>query len=130
MTERLGGKAGSFKTADDIERIIASVDPSRGLQLKDAIDIISKGAKSKTGAIAQSPFVKDAPVGQYAIFFGPSRDKLLHVIHGEVLPNRTVRMFDPQNGQAVSVDDLLSLRIKWGGQKDSPIIPIYIRGND
>lgn len=37
-------------------------------------------------------------------------------------------MFDPQNGLEVEVKDILSLRLRWGRDKDSPVIPIFIRG--
>lgn len=115
ITDRLDGEAGAFLTADDVERIYASVHPSRGLQLPEAVEILHRASKSETPPVKQSPFSPDAPVGQYALFFGPREDQLRHVIHAEVLPNNGgVKMFDPQNGQVVKVDDLLSLRIRWG----------------
>ncbi|MDH5803368.1 MAG: hypothetical protein OEZ68_21450 [Gammaproteobacteria bacterium] len=121
----------NFKTADDIERIIASVDPSRGLQLNDAIDIIRKSAKVDALPPGRSPFVKDAEPGHYAVFLGSDRNKLKHVFHAEVLPNQGgLRMFDPQNGQVVRMGDLDSLRIKWGGHRKSPIVPVFIRGSE
>jgi hypothetical protein len=129
MTERLDGKAGAFLTSDDIERIYASVDPSRGLQLNEAVEIIRKAARAEKAPVVKSPFVEGAPVGQYALFFGRSKEKLSHVIHAEVLPdNGGLKMFDPQNGQAIDPENIMSLRIKWGGHKDSPVVPIMIRG--
>jgi precorrin-3B methylase len=47
-TDRLGNKAGPFLTADGVERIYATVDPSRGQQLNDAIEIIQEASKSNT----------------------------------------------------------------------------------
>ena len=127
-TDRLSGRAGEFMTADDVERIYASVDPSRGLQLGDAISIIHKASRSDTPPVVTSPFLPDAPAGQYALFFGPSKEKLRHVVHAEVLPNGGgVNMFDPQNGQKISVDELTSLRIRWGGSHASPVVPVLIR---
>ncbi|WP_236211300.1 hemagglutinin repeat-containing protein [Metapseudomonas otitidis] len=127
MTERLNGAAGEFLSADDVERIYASVHPSRGLQLPEAVEILHRVSKSDMAPVKLSPFAEGAPVGQYALFFGPRADQLRHVIHAEVLPNNGgVRMFDPQNGLVVTEYDILSLKIKWGG-KDSRVIPVFIR---
>jgi hypothetical protein len=120
---------GPFLTADDIERTIASVDPSRNLQLNDALDILKRTVKSDAVA-PQSPFVSNAPEGQYALFFGSRVDRLEHVIHAEVYQPGKFRMFDPQNGQTVTLDDLMSLRIKWGGSADSPVVPYLIKGTE
>ncbi len=128
MTDRLDGKAGQFLSADDIERVYASVDPSRGLQLSEAVEIIRKAAKSDNSPVVKTPFADDAPVGQYALFFGKGKDKLRHVVHAEKTPDDGVKMFDPQNGESITSEDLLSLRLKWGGNQDSPIVPVLIRG--
>ncbi|MCO7227587.1 hypothetical protein, partial [Pleionea sp. CnH1-48] len=118
-----------FRTADDVERIIASVDPSRNLQLVEATKIIRK-ATGADNTFVKSPFFADAPEGHYAMFIGPAKDKLAHVFHAEKLADGGgVRMFDPQNGQVVNVEDLVSLRLKWGGRADATIVPMFIKPN-
>ena len=84
----------------------------------------------KDAVAPQSPFVPNAPEGQYALFFGSRVDRLEHVIHAEVYQPGKFRMFDPQNGQTVTLDDLMSLRIKWGGSADSPVVPYLIKGTE
>lgn len=68
MTERLNGAAGEFLSADDVERIYASVHPSRGLQLPEAVEILHRVSKSDMAPVRLSPFAEGAPVGQYALF--------------------------------------------------------------
>ncbi|SMC27187.1 Papain fold toxin 1, glutamine deamidase [Andreprevotia lacus DSM 23236] len=123
MTDRLGGV---FMTADDVERIVASVDPSRGIQMPEAVRIIRVATGAKEKPLAISPYAEDAPVGQYAMFVGPKRNQLSHVFSAERFADGTVNMFDPQNGQSVSVDDLLSMRVYWGGNSTAPVIPVFI----
>ena len=68
---------------------------------------------------------------QNSSLFDGAKEKLRHVVNAEVLPNNGgVKMFDPQNGQDIFMADLMSLRIKWGGDKDSPIVPILIGGKE
>ncbi|MET0029778.1 MAG: hypothetical protein ABW101_19260 [Candidatus Thiodiazotropha sp.] len=99
--------------------------------MNDAINIILKASISSTPSVMRSPFIEGAPAGQYAIFFGSRTDRMRHVVHTEVLPeNKGLRIIDPQNGQQISVDDLMSLRIKWGGDAKSPIVPVLIRGGE
>jgi len=109
----MNGKAGVFRTADDIDLSIRSLAPENGLQLKEAVDVFKRAIK---GANPKAiPFFKsDSPPGQYALFFGAGPGKLTHVIHGQKFKDGTIKMFDPQNGQVVTFSDILSLNVKCG----------------
>lgn len=117
-----------FMTADDIERSIASVDPSRGIQLQEAVRIIRAAAQAEKRPQPLSPFLEGSPAGDYALFLGPDRNALKHVIYAERFENGSYRMFDPQNGKNVLMEDLMSLRIYWGGSHNSPLVPVFIKG--
>jgi hypothetical protein len=90
-------RSGRFSySANDIEGGVAYTGRSRSIQMQRALDIISRSTGLTPLPGNQRFFLPDAPPGRYVIFLGRSRGAMDHVLYGEVSPNGSRFIINPQ----------------------------------